>query len=74
MPKCVSETYAQRSGETGEEPLARAMKGPEIGAIMVSTASVGDGLALIAFLDSPTLLCSRCCSRLNPTRERCRST
>jgi hypothetical protein len=47
MQKCVMETYAQRSGETDEETLARAMKDPEIGAIMVSRAGVERRVVLI---------------------------
>lgn len=41
MQKCMMETYAQRSNETDEETLARAMKDPEIGAIMVSRKGIG---------------------------------
>jgi stress-induced-phosphoprotein 1 len=40
MQKCMMETYAQRSNETDEETLARAMKDPEIGQIMVRTATL----------------------------------
>jgi stress-induced-phosphoprotein 1 len=35
MQKCMMETYAQRSNETDEQTLARAMQDPEIASIMV---------------------------------------
>lgn len=35
MQKCMMETYAQRSNETDEQTLERAMKDPEVASIMV---------------------------------------
>lgn len=35
MQKCMMETYAQRSTETDEQTLARAMQDPEVAKIMV---------------------------------------
>ena len=36
MQKCMMEVYAERSGETDEQTLERAMRDPEVAKIMVS--------------------------------------
>lgn len=36
MMKCTNELYQQRSGETDEQTLERAMRDPEVAGIMVS--------------------------------------
>jgi stress-induced-phosphoprotein 1 len=36
MQKCMTEMYAERSGETDEQTLERAMRDPEVAKIMVS--------------------------------------